>query len=66
MNHWHQQTKPSGVPIIKGYWALHGVPLWHKNVEATIDFDVFELPNFDLLICHPTKKLLLDVTRREA
>jgi hypothetical protein len=30
-------------------------------VKASLDFHVFEVPNFNILIGHPIKKLLMDV-----
>lgn len=40
--------------MIEGYGILCGGPLRHKNVKALLDFHVFKIPDFDLLIVHST------------
>jgi hypothetical protein len=37
------------------------VSVWHKDVKASLDFHVFKVPKFDILIGHPIEKLLTDV-----
>jgi hypothetical protein len=39
------------------------VSVQHNNVKAALDFYVFEVPDFNLLIGHPIEKLFLDVPR---
>lgn len=48
----------SSSPIIEVYGILRGVPMRNENVEATLDFHVFKVPDFDLLIDYPIEKLL--------
>lgn len=33
-------------PIIEGYEILRRVLIWHNDVEAILDFHVFEVPDF--------------------
>jgi hypothetical protein len=37
------------------------VSIWHKDVKASLDFHILEVPNFDVLIDHPVEMLLTDV-----
>jgi hypothetical protein len=48
--------------IIKGTEVIHDVPVWHKKVKITLDFHVFEVHDFDVLIGHSIEKLFLDVS----
>ena len=41
---------------------MHEVPVWHKETEIALDFHVFEVQDFDILIGHPVEKLFLDVS----
>ena len=40
---------------------MHEVPVWHREMEIALDFHVFEVQDFDILIGHPVEKLFLDV-----
>ena len=40
---------------------MHEVPVWHREIEIALDFHVFEVQDFDILIGHPIEKLFLDV-----
>ena len=40
---------------------MHEVPVWHSETEIALDFHVFEVQDFDILIGHPVEKLFLDV-----
>jgi hypothetical protein len=33
----------------------------HKDVKVSLDFHMFEVPNFNILIGYPIEKLLTDV-----
>ncbi len=46
--------------IIEGCGILCGVPVRHNNIEAILDFHMFEVHDFDLLIGYQLGKLLLD------
>ena len=41
---------------------MHDVPVWHMKTEIALDFHVFEVQDFDILIGHPVEKLFLDVS----
>jgi hypothetical protein len=51
---------PSG-SLVGSYGAIQNVSVWHKDVKASIDFHVFEIPNFDVFIGHLVRNLLMDV-----
>ena len=40
---------------------MHEMPVWHRETEIALDFHVFEVQDFDILIGHPIEKLFLDV-----
>ena len=48
--------------IIKGIGIMHDVLVWHMKMEIALDFHVFEVQDFDILIGHPVEKLFLDVS----
>ena len=41
---------------------MQDVPVWHMKMEIALDFHVFEVQDFDILIGHPVEKLFLDVS----
>ena len=41
---------------------MHDVLVWHMKTEIALDFHVFEVQGFDILIGHPVEKLFLDVS----
>ena len=55
---------------MEGIEILHNVPIWYEKVEIALDFHVFEVQDFDVLIGQPIEKLfqiisssgILDVT----
>jgi hypothetical protein len=51
---------PSG-SLIGSYGVIQNVSIRHKDVKASLDFYVFKVPNFNILIGHPIEKLLTDV-----
>ena len=42
---------------IEGIGILHNVPVWYKKAEIALDFHVFEVQGFDVLIGQPIEKL---------
>ena len=42
---------------IEGIGILHNVPIWYEKVEIALDFHVFEVQDFDVLIGQPIEKL---------
>jgi hypothetical protein len=55
--------RSSSGSLVEVYGILQNVSVQHKDVEASLDFYVFEVPDFDLLIGHPIEMLFLDVPR---
>jgi hypothetical protein len=47
---------------LRGIGIMHEVLVWHKEIEIALDFHVFEVQDFDILIGHPVEKLFLDVS----
>lgn len=47
---------PTGA-ILEGYGILNNVSIRHKDAEALLNFHVFEVPSFDVLIGLPLEKL---------
>lgn len=43
--------------ILQGLGILHNITLYHENVEIVLDFHIFDIPDFDVLIGHPLEKL---------
>ena len=48
--------------IIKGIVIMQDVLVWHMKTEIALDFHMFEVQDFDILIGHPIAKLFLDVS----
>jgi hypothetical protein len=46
--------------LVGSYGVIQNVSVKHKDVKANLDFHVFEVPNFDILIGYPIEKLLID------
>jgi hypothetical protein len=42
---------------LEGLGILHNISLYYDNVEIILDFHVFEVQDFDILIGHPLEKL---------
>lgn len=47
--------------ILEGVRIIDDVSLRHGNFEVALDFHVFEVHDFDIVIGHPLEKLFLDV-----
>ena len=39
--------------ILKGLKILHNITIHHGNVEMALDFHVFDIQDFDIMIGHP-------------
>jgi hypothetical protein len=48
--------------IIEALGIVHDVPVWHEDVEITLDFHVFEVQDFNVLIRYLVEKLFLKVS----
>jgi len=42
---------------IEGIGILHNVPVWYEKSEIALDFHIFEVQDFDVLIGQPVKML---------
>jgi len=47
---------------LRGIGIMQDVPVWHMKTEIALDFHIFEVQDFDILIGHPVEKLFLDVS----
>jgi len=43
---------------LKGLGLLHNVTIHHDKVKMALDFHVFDMEDFDIMIGHPLEKLL--------
>jgi hypothetical protein len=44
---------------LEGLGILHNITIQHDNAEVALDFHVFEIRDFDILIGHPLEKLFM-------
>lgn len=49
--------------LIEGFGIVQDVSVQYNDKEAILDFHVFEIQDFDVLIGHPIKKLLINCPR---
>ena len=47
----------------KGCGLLHNVIVYHGEVEMALDFHVFDIQDFDIMIGHPLEKLFVESPR---
>ena len=45
---------------LEGIGILHNISLYHNKVEVALDFHVFQIQDFDILIGHPLEKLFIE------
>ena len=45
---------------LEGLGILHNISLYHNNVEVILDFHVFDIQDFDIMIGHPLEKLFIE------
>nr|BAD15604.1 hypothetical protein [Oryza sativa Japonica Group]BAD16511.1 hypothetical protein [Oryza sativa Japonica Group] len=65
-NYSVQKRPPVPQPFgstIEGYRAIRRAPIRHNDVKVILDFHVFEVYDFALIIGHSIEKLFLDVPR---
>ena len=48
--------------ILEAYGTLQNVSIRHEDVEIILDFHMFDVQDFDLLIGHPIEKFLIDAS----
>jgi hypothetical protein len=46
---------------LKGLGILHDISLHTKDADLSLDFHVFEIPDFDIMIGHPLEKLFVGI-----
>jgi hypothetical protein len=49
--------------ILKGHVILHNITIHHDNFEMSLDFHVFDIQDFDIMIGHPVEKLFVDPSK---
>ena len=52
--------RASSGEILKGSGILQNASVRHEDIDVILDFHVFDVRDFDLLIRHPIEKLLMD------
>uniref|UniRef100_K3XQI0 Uncharacterized protein n=1 Tax=Setaria italica TaxID=4555 RepID=K3XQI0_SETIT len=51
--------------FLEGVGILQHMSIRHKDIEAVLDFHVFDVQSFDLMIRHPIEKLLIDAPTQD-
>ena len=47
---------------MEGIRILHDVPVWYYQSELALDFHIFEVQGFDILIGHPVEKMFQNIS----
>ena len=47
---------------MEGIRILHDVPVWYDQTELALDFHIFEVQDFDILIGHPVEKMFQNIS----
>ena len=47
---------------MEGIGILHDVLVWYDKTELALDFHIFEVQDFDILIGHPIEKMFQNVS----
>jgi hypothetical protein len=47
---------------MEGIIILHDVPVWYDKTKIALDFHVFEVQDFDILIRHPVEKMFQTIS----
>ena len=42
---------------MEGIRILHDIPIWYDKTELALDFHIFEVQDFDILIGNPVEKM---------
>ena len=45
---------------LKGLGLLHNITIYHDKVKMVLDFHIFDIQDFDIMIGHPLKKLFTE------
>ena len=46
---------------MEGIGILHDIPVWYDKTELALDFHIFEVQDFDILIGHPVEKMFQNI-----
>jgi hypothetical protein len=63
MNPLLQKPKSLGMPHdlrLEGLRILHNILIYHNNVEVAVDYHVFDIQSFDIMIGHPLEKFIME------
>ena len=47
---------------MEGIGILHDVLVWYDKTELALDFHIFEVQDFDILIRHPVEKMFQNIS----
>ena len=47
---------------MEGIGILHEVSIWYDQTELALDFHIFEVQDFDILIGHPVEKMFQNIS----
>ena len=47
---------------MEGIGILHDVAVWYDKTELALDFHIFEVQDFDVLIGHPVEKMFQNIS----
>ena len=47
---------------MEGIGILHDVPVWYYQSELALDFHIFEVRNFNILIGHSVEKMFQNIS----
>ena len=47
---------------MEGIRILHDVPIWYDKTDLALDFHIFEVQDFDILIGHPVEKMFQNIS----
>ena len=47
---------------MEGIRILHDVPVWYDKTELSLDFHIFKVQAFDILIGHPIEKMFQNIS----
>jgi len=47
---------------MEGIRILHDVPVWYDKTELALDFHIFEVQDFNILIGHPVEKMFQNIS----
>ena len=47
---------------MEGIRILHDVPVWYDKTELALDFHIFKVQDFNVLIGHPIEKMFQNIS----